>query len=98
LQYYFNQNYHLQLLLPPPPFSRPLVVMLVRNEDQAKSINDEHKNNRYLTSYTLPNNVVATVSPTEALAGALFVVLAIPCQQMGQFLRDHKGSPCSFSS
>ena len=43
--------------------------MLVRNSEQCKSINEDHRNNRYLKDYVLLENIVASPDPAEALSG-----------------------------
>lgn len=41
-------------------------------------INEHHRNNLYLTDYTLPDNVCATASYEEAMAGTDGIILAVP--------------------
>lgn len=54
-----------------------LVYIVVRNEEQCKSINENHRNNRYLKDYVLLDNIFATTNPEEALAGNFFSRIAI---------------------
>jgi glycerol-3-phosphate dehydrogenase (NAD+) len=66
------------------------VCIVVRNEEQCKSINENHRNNRYLKDYVLLDNIFATTSPEEALAGCELIVHAIPVQNSFKFLSDIK--------
>ena len=55
------------------------VVILVRSAD-AESINEDHKNAKYLPQYELPTNIRATTDPAHALPGSDFIVHAVPVQ------------------
>ena len=57
------------------------VVLLVRDPATVVSINEQHCNVRYLPKSTLPPNVRASTDAAEALAGADYIVHAIPVQQ-----------------
>ena len=46
------------------------VVMYVRDPEQARSINEDHVNNKYLSNFTLPKNITATTDLKEANAGS----------------------------
>ena len=63
------------------------VSILVRSDADARSINDEHVNERYLPKHVLPRNVTATTSPEEALDGADYIVHAVPVQSSTEFLK-----------
>ena len=68
------------------------VVILLRNEDDAAAINDDHRNAKYLPQYELPHNVRATCDPATALSSADFIVHAVPVQSSKKFLagvKDH---------
>ncbi|MBX6391730.1 MAG: NAD(P)-dependent glycerol-3-phosphate dehydrogenase [Frankia sp.] len=58
------------------------VTVLTRDASLARTINREHANPRYLPGVRLPDRVLATCSPAEALAGADLVVLAVPAQAL----------------
>ena len=66
------------------------VVILVRSQQDADAINDTHRNAKYLPQYELPKSVRATVDPAEALAGADFIIHAVPVQSSKQFLAGVK--------
>ena len=57
------------------------VVLLLRNAAVADGINSRHVNERYLPAHTLPTNVRASTDAQEALAGADYIVHAVPVQQ-----------------
>jgi glycerol-3-phosphate dehydrogenase (NAD(P)+) len=54
------------------------VRILARHDAEAASINSDRENKRFAPGVTLPESVTATSSPTEALAGAELVVVAVP--------------------
>lgn len=54
------------------------VVMWSYDPAPAHEINELHTNSCYLSDYTLPENVSATCSHEEALAGADAVIFAVP--------------------
>ena len=58
------------------------VTVWGRRQDVVEAINDRHENPDYLPGVTLPARVRATTDPTEAIAGAEFVALAIPSQTL----------------
>nr|XP_045083908.1 glycerol-3-phosphate dehydrogenase [NAD(+)], chloroplastic isoform X1 [Aegilops tauschii subsp. strangulata] len=62
------------------------VAMLLRDDLVCRSINDRHVNSKYLSEYSLPENIVATTSASEALAGADFCFHAVPVQFSSSFL------------
>ncbi len=68
------------------------VVILVRSQQDADAINDTHRNAKYLPEYELPESVRATTDPAAALAGADFIIHAVPVQSSKAFLsgvKDH---------
>lgn len=63
------------------------VAMLVRSESVAREISEQHANERYLPGCAIHPGVAATVDAEKALAKAAVALLAVPCQQMREFLR-----------
>lgn len=57
------------------------VVMLVRDGQVCRLINETHHNCKYFPDFKLPENLVATTSPKDALRGADFCFHAVPVQQ-----------------
>lgn len=57
-----------------------------RRAELAKAINENHENPDYLPGTVLPASLEATSDPAEALAGAEFVVLAVPSQTLRENL------------
>ena len=53
-----------------------------RRPELAAVINTEHRNVDYFPTIPLPERVVAVSDPAEAMAGAVFVVLAVPSQTL----------------
>jgi glycerol-3-phosphate dehydrogenase (NAD+) len=66
------------------------VVILMRNEDDARALNEEHRNVKYLPKYSLPVNIRASTDAKEALAGCDFIIHAVPVQQSRKFLAGVK--------
>ncbi|KQK20311.1 glycerol-3-phosphate dehydrogenase [NAD(+)], chloroplastic isoform X1 [Brachypodium distachyon] len=64
------------------------VSMLLRDDLVCRSINHHHVNCKYLSQYRLPENVVATTSASDALAGADFCFHAVPVQFSSSFLES----------
>mmetsp|Transcript_8270 Transcript_8270/g.29027 ORF Transcript_8270/g.29027 Transcript_8270/m.29027 type:complete len:454 (+) Transcript_8270:229-1590(+) len=62
------------------------VVILMRDEEQARSITEDHCNSRYLPTHVLPKSVRATTVAADALEGAEYIVHAIPVQSSRKFL------------
>lgn len=58
------------------------VVMWARRPELAAVVRDTHENPDYLPGIALPPNLTATAEPEEAVAGADFVVLAVPSQSL----------------
>jgi len=66
-------------------------------EDQAKEINDNHTNNKYLPDISLPSNLKATSDFEKAIHHASMIVIAVPtkairevCHDMKPFLMEKK--------
>ena len=45
---------------------------------------------RYLSEYTLPENIVATTDLAEAVRGTHLMIHALPCQQTPEWLSKNK--------
>ncbi len=67
------------------------VVLWARRPELAQLVRETAENPDYLPGVTLPPGLTATADPLEAVAGADFVVLAVPSQS----LRDNLGSVAS---
>ncbi|WP_280825232.1 NAD(P)H-dependent glycerol-3-phosphate dehydrogenase [Mycobacterium sp. OTB74] len=67
------------------------VTLWARSSDVAKEINHTHRNSRYLGARSLPASIRATSDPTEALAGACTVLLAVPSQTLRTNLSQWTG-------
>ncbi|MCL6550503.1 MAG: NAD(P)-dependent glycerol-3-phosphate dehydrogenase [Acidothermus cellulolyticus] len=64
------------------------VVLWARRPEIAASINHRHRNPWYQKGIRLPERVRATTDPLEAMAGADFVVLALPAQHLRENLQN----------
>ncbi|KAJ4749271.1 Glycerol-3-phosphate dehydrogenase [NAD(+)] [Rhynchospora pubera] len=62
------------------------VSMLLRDHHLCRSINATHFNTKYFPRHQLPPNIVATTSPSHALAAADFCFHAVPVQFSSSFL------------
>ncbi|MEO6205167.1 MAG: NAD(P)H-dependent glycerol-3-phosphate dehydrogenase [Mycobacteriales bacterium] len=62
------------------------VVLWARREELAQAVRDTHENADYLPGVQLPDNLTATSDPLAAVAGADFVVLAVPSQTLRENL------------
>ncbi|MET1006830.1 MAG: NAD(P)H-dependent glycerol-3-phosphate dehydrogenase [Propionibacteriaceae bacterium] len=58
------------------------VTMWARRAELASSINTAHRNVDYFPSIALPESLTAVTDPVDAMAGAEFVVLAVPSQTL----------------
>ncbi len=58
------------------------VTMWARRPELAARINRDHRNVDYFPSIALPESLVAVSDATQAMAGADFVVLAVPSQSL----------------
>lgn len=63
-------------------------TLWARREELARSIRERRENADYLPGCPLPDGLTATHDPAEALAGADFVVLAVPSQTLRANLAD----------
>jgi len=66
------------------------VMILSRNPEVNKSINENHKNSSYLTDSLLPSNITATSDPKEALENADYILHSIPIQVSKEYLENLK--------
>ena len=57
-------------------------VLWARREELARAVRDRHENPDYLPGIVLPDRLSATSDALEAVAGADFVVLAVPSQSL----------------
>jgi glycerol-3-phosphate dehydrogenase (NAD(P)+) len=61
-------------------------VLCARRAELAQQIETQHENPDYLPGIRLPDAVHATTDPASALAGAEFLVLAVPAQSLRENL------------
>lgn len=66
------------------------VTLLVRSEDIADELNNNHRHPRYMSDITLPTSIRATADPKTALSDATYVVHSVPVQYSRSFLEDVK--------
>ena len=59
-----------------------LVTLWTRGEEMATGINQFHRNSRYHPDVDIPETIIATTDPQEALQSAEIVVLAVPAQSL----------------
>ncbi|MEZ7932386.1 MAG: NAD(P)H-dependent glycerol-3-phosphate dehydrogenase, partial [Candidatus Nanopelagicales bacterium] len=64
------------------------VTLWTRGEEMAADINQFHRNSRYHPDVDLPESIIATTDPHEALQSAEIVVLAVPAQSLRANLKD----------
>jgi glycerol-3-phosphate dehydrogenase (NAD(P)+) len=64
------------------------VSIWARREDVCDAINDRRENTDYLAGIELPDTITATHDPAKALAGAEYVVLAVPSQTLRENLAE----------
>ena len=62
------------------------VVLWARRPELAEAVTRDHENADYLPGIALPGNLRATADAAEAVAGADFVVLAVPSQSLRENL------------
>lgn len=67
------------------------VTILLRDEANARSINEDHINARYLPGLPVHHRVNASVNAEEAFDEAGLCILAVPCQSMRAVLRGYAG-------
>ncbi|WP_448855114.1 NAD(P)H-dependent glycerol-3-phosphate dehydrogenase [Corynebacterium camporealensis] len=58
------------------------VRLWARRPEMAETINSQHRNMDYLPEVTLPESIVATTDPAEALEDAAIVVFGVPSQTL----------------
>lgn len=63
-------------------------VIWTRREEQAREINGDHTNERYLPGAVLPGNLASTSELTAAVHHADVIVLAVPTAAMREICRD----------
>ena len=64
------------------------VTLWTRGEEMAADINQFHRNSRYHPDVDIPETIIATTDPQEALQSAEIVVLAVPAQSLRANLMD----------
>lgn len=64
------------------------ILMYIRNEKSRDEINNNHKNDRYLVDYLLPENIKATSDISQALNNK-YVINAIPTQKIRSLLEEN---------
>ena len=67
------------------------ITLWARREEVCSTINEKRENTEYLPGIDLPDSVCATHDPARALAGAEFVVLAVPSQTLRANLTEWAG-------
>jgi glycerol-3-phosphate dehydrogenase (NAD+) len=65
-------------------------TLLVRSEDVATQINDNHYHPRYMTDISLPHTVRATSDKASAFTDATYIIHAVPVQYTREFLQTVK--------
>lgn len=61
-------------------------TLLVRSEDVATHINDNHKHPQYMSDISLPRTVRATTDKESALCDATYIIHAVPVQYTRSYL------------
>ena len=64
------------------------VMLWARQDEVAEAINRSHRNPFYLRDFELPENIHATSSLAEALAGAGFALIVVPSHAMREMIRQ----------
>ncbi|HEY9290448.1 MAG TPA: NAD(P)-binding domain-containing protein, partial [Microlunatus sp.] len=62
------------------------VTLWARRPEVCRKINTEHRNPDYFGDLPLPERLTAVTDPDQAMAGAEFVVLAVPAQSLRENL------------
>ena len=62
-------------------------TLLVRDNDVAQVLNEEHTHPRYMSDVELPKLIRATIDPKSALQDATYIIHAVPCQYSRDFLQ-----------
>ena len=65
-------------------------TLLVRSEEVAEQINDNHRHPRYMSDICLPRTVRATSNKHTALSDATYIIHAVPVQYTRDFLTSVK--------
>lgn len=65
-------------------------TLLVRSEDVASQINENHCHPRYMSDISLPHTVRATSDKASAFADATYIIHAVPVQYTREFLQTVK--------
>jgi len=63
------------------------ITLLTRSEDVCRSINEQHRNPKYLSDFTLPHNIKASTHPEQVVAQARYIVHAVPVQVSLSYLK-----------
>ncbi|KAK1745165.1 glycerol-3-phosphate dehydrogenase (NAD+) [Skeletonema marinoi] len=66
------------------------VTLLVRTEEVAEEINENHRHPRYMTDIALPRTVRATANKKTALSDATYIIHAVPVQYTREYLATVK--------
>jgi glycerol-3-phosphate dehydrogenase (NAD(P)+) len=66
------------------------VTIRARRQEICDRINHDHRNPDYFPDLQLPTGLRAVTDPTEAMAGAEFIVLALPSQSLRESLSQWK--------
>ena len=61
-------------------------TLLVRSNDVASHINDNHRHPKYMTDVCLPRTVRATTDKRSALSDATYIIHAVPVQYTREYL------------
>lgn len=67
------------------------VRLWARSAEVAADVNERGVNSRYLPGQALCPDLRADTDLSRVLAGTACVVLAVPCQHLALFLREHRG-------
>ena len=62
-------------------------TLLVRSEDVASHINEEHRHPKYMSDVSLPPTVRATTDGASALGSATYIIHAVPVQYTREYLK-----------
>ncbi|KAL7468396.1 hypothetical protein ACHAXS_008636 [Conticribra weissflogii] len=65
-------------------------TLLVRSDDVASHINENHRHPRYMSDVALPRTVRATTDKKSALSDATYIIHAVPVQYTRDFLETVK--------
>jgi len=65
-------------------------TLLVRSDEVATKINENHRHPRYMSDISLPRTVRATTDKSSALSDATYIIHAVPVQYTREFLETVK--------